>query len=247
MTNDPLFSEPTPGRFHVDDPWTSKAAARKIARKKGRQAYAVLRTIVRADEMHHADPTTFPITGATGYEIADKIGQLQHGCSTRRGELEAAGYVYRLPKALRRRTDTHALAYPYAATETGIAHHHAQRLAHPGLEAYADHLEAASEGALGRPSGPPRPSPRNLSSMYYRYLEELVDNPDGLTDAEVANRICKCRTDVGGARRALIRDGYAITTTETRDTEAGHAAQVHRVTWAGRIHLAASVGDPPTE
>lgn len=226
-TNAPtLFDTDTTGRFHVDDPWTSKEAARRVAVRAGTDRYRVLEALVDAGT-----------NGLTDYELGARLGILTTTAGTRRGELAANEPPLVVPvDDLKRRTDTGRPAQVWRATLPGV-----QRLA-----------AARHDRGITRPAPLARygakPPGRTIQRTRSRYglttardriLEELVHTSptSGLTDEQLAACIGMLRTAIGTARKQLVDDGLVETLDQARPTLAGNRAAVHRITAAGRIRL----------
>jgi len=206
------------GRFHVEDPWTSKAAARGV--KAGTDRYRVL-TVFGRD-----------LAGRTDYEVAVELELLAHVAGTRRGELLEAGYVEATDA--RRPTDTGALARVHRITPAG---RDALRKADEADEERRNAVRMAPQGtqARGRPGNAP-PSLYGLTAPRDRILEEL-GRRGPLTDLELGDAIGKLRTAAGTYRRQLELDGLVEPTGYTGVTPSGRHARTHRLTEAGRRRL----------
>jgi hypothetical protein len=223
-----LFLETSPGKFHVEDPWTSKATARDVAVRVGTDRYRVLERLVAAGA-----------NGRTAFELGAELGLLAHVAGTRLGELVAAGYA--APLVLegarqRRHTDTGRTALVYGATGAGAT---VLKAAEATLAPRtADATRSAGQRPPGRPSGPPRPSPRGLVDMRDRVLEAIVDaGLEGRTDDELGAELELLPTAAGTYRKALERLELVVRTDRTRRTRAGRRAGVHIATADGYVEL----------
>ena len=219
-----LFDDAVHGRFHVEDPWTSKAAARAVAVTAGTARYRVLHLLGQV------------LGGRTDYELAVELNMLAHVAGTRRGELAAAGYVEELDQ--RRPTDTGALAHVHRITRAG---RDALRSADEAIPERRRAAQDARHGphAIGRPSPAP-PSLLGLTAPKDRILEELARRGP-LTDIELGVAIGKLRTAAGTYRRQLVDDGLVEPTGATGRTPSGRHARTHRITDLGRRRLNAIV------
>jgi len=238
MTNDPHTS----GRFHPDDPGTSKAAAKAIDVGSGQ--WRALRELTTVDIN----------VGLTDYELAGRLGALATDVGTRRKELEERGYVVTL--ALRRKTDTGRTAAAHAITEAGLAEYK-RLLDTEQHNRDRDALRSSTPAAAGRPTPAP-PSRLGLLDPVDRALEEYAAAADGLTDYELSKATGTLRSSAAARRVALTLPGYVERTTRTRRTDRRRLALVTVITDAGRRqleHLAGAarrvaeldLGTPPPE
>lgn len=214
-----------PARFHREDPWTSKAAARTVAVTAGTTRFAVLGALVDA----YTD-------GLTDYELAGRLGIQTTTAGTRRGELAAAGLVETTDR--RRPTDTGALARVHIATPAGFTRYRVEL-----------RRGTAPSGPQRPQSGarPPgrtidrRPGRYGLAELRHRILEELDRHRGGLTDEQLGEAIGVLRTAAGTDRLRLAADKLVKAGPEPRRTASGHRATVWHITQAGRLELTRAI------
>lgn len=213
-----------PARFHREDPWTSKAAARTVAVTAGTARFAVLAALADA-----------AAGGLTDYELGARLGIQTTTAGTRRGELAAAGLVETTDR--RRPTDTNALARVHVITVAGDARFRAEL-----------RRGTAPSGPQRPQSGarPPgrtidrRPGRYGLPELRHRILEELHRRGD-LTDEQLGEAIGVLRTAAGTERLRLVEAGHVIDAGEVRRTASGHRARCWRITQAGVRELTRAI------